>query len=321
MSVNAIPKRKTTALARPLDRKRTFWANMKRDKFLYLVILPSVVYYLIFLYKPMWALQIAFKDYTPYRGVMGSPWIGFEHFISFFTGPYFWRTLRNTLVINLYSLAFGFPAPIILALMLNEVRSNKFRRTIQTITYMPHFISAVVVVGIVTNFLSPTTGIINVIIEKLGGEKTYFLTKPEYFRGIYTIMGIWKEVGFNSIVYIAALSGIDVQLYEACTIDGGGRWARIWHVTLPGILPTVVIMLIMKVGSLLECGYETIILLYQPATYETADVISSYVYRVGLTDGRHSFATAVGLFNSVVALILVVGANYVSRRVTETSLW
>ena len=287
---------------------------------LYLMLVPFVLYFLIFLYKPMWGLQIAFKDYSLFGGMAASEWIGFDNFKTFLSGPYFWRLLRNTVLIGSYALIFGFPIPVILAILMNEVRSQNCKKVIQTMLYLPYFVSTVVVAGIVTNILAPS-GIVNVILEKLGFESIYFLTDPKYFRTIYTVMGIWQSAGYSAVIYLAALSGIDVQLYEACQIDGGNKARQMWHITLPGIAPTVVIMLIMNCGGIINVGSEAIILLYQPATYETADVISTYVYRIGLTDGDYGLATAVGLFNSVIGLLFVVTANTISKNVSEYSLW
>lgn len=289
---------------------------------LYLLLIPFLAWYVLFMYKPMYGLQIAFKDFSLFKGIEGSTWVGLEHFKQFFNGPYFWRTLKNTLMLSLYQLIFAFPAPIVLALLLNEVRNRLFQKFVQTFTYLPHFISIVVVAGIVTNFLAPSTGIVNSILQLLGGEKLYFLTKPEYFRTIYIIsMDIWKEMGFGAIVYIAALAGVNPALYEAAKIDGANRFQIIWNVTLPSIIPTIAIMLILKIGQLMEVGYEAIILLYQPATYETADVISTYVYRSGLQEGQYDLATAAGLFNATVSLLLVITANRLSKKLTETGLW
>ena len=296
-------------------------ACLKRDYQLYLILIPFLVYLAMFVYKPMYGLQIAFKDYSLFKGIGGSPWNGLENFKGFFTGPYFWSTFRNTLIISVYSLVFSFPFQIVLAILFNELPFRRLKTVTQTFSYLPHFISAVVIAGMVTNFLSPSYGLVNLIIEKLGGEKKYFLTRPEYFRGIYTVMGIWTEAGFGSIIYLAALSGIDVQLYEAARIDGAGKWKQIWNVTLPGLRPTIVIMLLTNLGNILNVGYETIILLYQPVTYETADVISTYVYRLGLINGDYATATAAGFFNSVAALILTVTANRISRKISEISLW
>lgn len=296
--------------------------NLVRDRYLYLLLIPFLAWYIIFAYKPMYGLQIAFKDFSVYKGIEASPWVGFEHFESFFKSPYFWRLLKNTVLLSLYQLLFAFPVPIILALLFNELKNGVFKSTVQTFTYLPHFISVVVVAGIVTNFLAPSNGIINILIEMMGGEKQYFLTNPDYFRTIFIgSMDIWKEAGFGTIIYIAALSGVNPALYEAAVIDGANKWKQMWHITLPAIIPTIAIMLVMKVGSMLEVGYEAIILLYQPATYEAADVINTYVYRSGLQDARYDLATAVGLFNAVVGFILVVFANKMSKKLTDTGLW
>lgn len=304
----------------PLNFKKKI-KEIKNDKWLYILLIPFLAYYVVFLYRPMYGLQIAFKDYSLFKGINGSPWIGLENFRTFFKGPYFFRTLKNTLLLNVYSLIWSFPMPIILALLLNEVKNLRFRKTVQTVSYLPHFVSIVVITGIVTTFLSPSSGIINIIIEKFGGKRIYFLTKPEYFRTIYITMNIWKEAGFSSIIYFAALSGVDPQLYDAAVVDGANKWRQIWNVTIPGIAPTIIIMLIMRLGNLLNTGYESIILLYQPSTYETADVISTYVYRAGLQEGNYKLATAVDIFNSVVALFLTWVANKISQKVSETSLW
>lgn len=292
-----------------------------QDRFLYMLLIPFIAWYVVFEYMPMYGLQVAFKDYKLFRGMSGSEWVGLEHFRTLFSDPYFWRNLKNTFLISLYSLLFAFPAPIALALLLNEVRNALFKKVVQTLTYLPHFVSIVIVAGLVTNFLAPTNGLFNIVLDKLGFDKIYFLTKAEYFRTIYITSTIWKEVGFGAILYIAALSGINPELYEAAVIDGANKWKRVIHVTLPGIAPTIIIMLIMKIGSLLSVGYEYIILLYQPATYSTADVISTYVYRTGLQEGNYDFATAVGFFNSVVSLTLIFFANKMSQKVSETSLW
>lgn len=302
-------------------RLKVIKRNLIRDRYLYMLLVPFIAWFLIFQYKPMYGLQIAFRDYSLFKGIAGSPWVGFENFNTFFNSEYFLRTIKNTALISFYSLLFAFPAPIILALLLNEVRNKVFKQSIQTITYLPYFISIVVVAGIVTNFLAPS-GIVNVFIEMLGFEQIYFLTIPEYFRTIYiSSMEIWKDIGFSAIIYIAAIAGVNTQLYEAAVIDGASRWKQTIHVTIPAILPTVVIMLIIKVGNLMEVGYEAILLLYQPATYETADIINTYVYRAGLQSGRYDVAAAAGLFNAVVSLILVVLANQISKKLTNNGLW
>ncbi|NMA85371.1 MAG: sugar ABC transporter permease [Epulopiscium sp.] len=307
--------------SRFVEYMRQLGKDIVRDRYLYLLLIPFVAFFLIFTYKPMYGLQIAFKDYSLFKGITASPWIGFENFRVFFKSPHFIRVLKNTLMINLYGLVFGFPIPIILALLFNEVKNDKFKRVAQTLTYLPHFVSVVVVAGLVVNFLAPTHGMVNHIIEALGGERVYFLIKPEYFRTIFTGMNIWKETGFGAVIYIAALAGVDPQLYEAAVVDGATKWKQMIHVTIPGILPTVTIMLILRIGKMLEVGYEAILLLYQPATYQTADVISTYVYRAAMEQGNYAMATAVELFNAIIAIILVYGANKFSKKFSETSLW
>lgn len=292
-----------------------------RDWQLYAMLAVVVIWYLLFVYRPIYGLQIAFKDYNTYKGIWGSPWVGLRNFMEFFQSPYFGRTIRNTLIINIYSLLFEFPAPIILALLLNDIYNVKFKKIVQTLSYLPYFISIVVIAGLVINFLSPSNGIINLLVERLGGDKVYYLSKKEYFRTIFISMNIWKGVGFASLVYIGALSAIDTELYEAAKIDGANKFKQLWHVTLPGIMPTIIIMLIMRLGTLLAVGYEAIILLYQPSTYETADVLSTFMYRTGLVTGNYDIAAAVGLFESCAGFILVVIANYISKRVSKISLW
>ena len=282
--------------------------------------LPVVAHYLLFHYVPMYGAIIAFKEFSPAAGIWRSPWVGLEHFKAFFESYYFWRVLRNTIAISLSSLLFSFPAPITLALLLNEVQSTRFKRVTQTISYMPHFVSLIVICGIIVDF-SAERGLFNDVIGLLGGERGNLLVRPELFRPIYIASGIWQEVGWGAIIYLAALSGIDPQLYEAATLDGAGKWKQMLYVTLPGLVPTIVILLILRIGQLMNVGFEKIILLYNANTYETADVISTFVYRRGLLEFSFSFSTAVGLFNSVVNFLLLLGANRLSRRFSETSLW
>lgn len=287
---------------------------------LYLLVIPVIAFYIMFKYKPMYGALIAFKDFTPIKGFDGSEWVGVKHFARFFSSPYFGRLIKNTFLLSFYNLLFGFPAPIILALMLNEVKNTTFKKITQTVTYLPHFLSLVVICGMVTDF-SLTNGLFNNIIEFFGGTRTPLLQYEENYRTIYVISGIWKEVGWGTIIYLAALAGIDMQLYEAAKIDGANRWKQTIHVTLPGITPQIVILLIMKIGNLMSMGYEKTILLYNPAIYDTADIISSYVYRVGLLNAEWSYSTAIGLFNSLINCILVISANYISKKTTENSLW
>lgn len=288
---------------------------------LYVMLIPFVVYFILFKYKPMAGIAIAFQDYSVFKGMLGSEWVGFKHFEAFLSSPYFVRVLKNTIVLNLCCLVTTFPAPIVLALLLNEVKERKLKSTIQTLTYMPHFISTVVIAGIVINLLSPSYGLITNVVEKFTGERIYFITKPEYFRTIYITMNLWQSMGYDSIVFLAAIAGIDVQLYEAAAIDGASKLKRVWHVTLPGMLPTIMTMLLIRIGGLLSSSTESILLLYQPATYEVSDVIGTYVYREGLDNANYSFATAVGLFNSVIALMLVGAANWTSNKLTKVGLW
>ncbi|WZL79751.1 ABC transporter permease subunit [Eubacteriales bacterium mix99] len=296
--------------------------DFKRNRYIYLMALPVLVYYLLFHYQPMYGAIIAFKDFTPAKGILGSPWAGLKHFRTFFTGPYAFRLIRNTFLISFYELIFGFPAPLLLAILMNEVMAPRYKRVIQTLSYLPHFISLVVICALIKNFTA-STGLVNDIIALLFGEgaRSTLLQDPSNFRTVYVVSGIWQGVGWGSIIYLAAISKIDQQLYEAAIIDGAGRFARMLHVTLPGILPTIIIMLILRMGSLMSVGFEKVFLLYNSGIYETADVISTYVYRRGIIDTDWSFSAAVGLFNSVVNFILVVAANFISGKVSETSLW
>lgn len=314
----------TLTTTRPVARPTTFWSKVvkdfRRNKYIYLMLAPVVLYYLVFHYVPMYGAQIAFKDYIPARGIWGSPWIGFEHFQDFFRSIYFWRLIRNTLAINVLDIALGFPAPIILALLLNELTSERFKRTVQTITYMPHFISLVVVVGMVIDFTA-RDGLINQLSALFGVQPIAFLQRPDMYWFIYVLSGVWQSIGWGSIIYLAAITGIDPTLYEAAKVDGANRFRQIWNVTLPGIMPTIILLLILRVGQMMTVGYEKTILLYNPLTLETADVISSYVYRKGILDADFGFSSAVGLFNSVINFALLIAANRISRRLSQNSVW
>ncbi len=305
------------------NASRTRWLiqHFKREWQIYLLLAPLVIWFLLFLYKPMYGLQIAFKDFSLFKGVDASPWVGLEHFRSLFDSDMFLRAIKNTFIISFLNLMIGFPMPIILALMFNEIVQGKFRKTVQTIVYLPHFISLVIIAGIVINIFSPSTGVVNLLLMKLGFEPIYFLTQPEWFRPIFIGSGIWQEAGFQSIVYLAAIAGVSPSLYESAVVDGASRWQMMWKITLPCILPTIIIMLIIRIGNLLEVGFELIILLYQPATFQTADVINTFIYRQGLVGNQYDVAAAAGLFNAVVAFVLVMTANSISRRFTRTSLW
>ncbi len=295
--------------------------DLKRDWLLYAMLAPALIWFIVFLYAPMGGLTLAFKQFSPFKGIAASPWIGLEHFQTLFESEAFWRALRNTLVISGLSLLISFPVPIVLALMINEVRSKRLRQTVQTLVYLPHFISAVIVAGIVVAMLSPTAGVVNNALAALGLEREYFLTRPEWFRTIFIASNVWKEAGFDSIVYLAAIMGISPTLYESAQVDGASRWQMITRITLPAIVPTIAVLLVIRLGGILDVGYETIILLYQPSTYETADVINTWIYRQGLQNAKYDLATAAGVFNALVALVLVLVANAVSRRLTKTGVF
>jgi putative aldouronate transport system permease protein len=326
MSVGAAPddaptgRTGTQRRAKPSGIQR-IGDHLRREWQLYLMLLPTIIWLLVFLYKPMYGLQIAFKDYSIFRGIAASPWVGFEHFEVLFGSEQFLRALRNTVILSFYTLIFGFPMPIILALMFNEILKQSFKKTAQTIVYLPHFISSVIIAGIVITAFSPTAGIVNTVMGWFGLDSIYFLTKPEWFRPIFVGTGIWQEAGFQSIVFLAAIAGVSPTLYESAVVDGASRWQMMWRITIPSILPTIIIMLIIRIGNILEVSFEMIILLYQPATFETADVVNTFVYRQGLQSGQYDFAAAAGLFNAVVAFVLVMAANTISRRYSRTSLW
>ena len=295
--------------------------NIRNHPLLYVLALPVVAYYLIFNYYPMYGVLMAFQDFKPALGIWGSKWVGLKHFEKFIGGIYFWRLVRNTLSINLGMLLVGFPIPILFALLLNEIPHRGFQRVTQTVTYMPHFISSVVVCGLMLQFCG-SNGILTRMLAALGlTPQTNLFTVPSLFQPLYIGMNVWKNMGWDSIIFFAALTSVDSELHEAAQIDGAGRWHRMLHVTLPAIMPTVVILLIMRIGNLMSLGWDQIILLYNERVYETADVISTYVYRMGLTKFEYSFGSAVGLLNSVINVILLMGANALSRKVNETSLW
>ncbi len=296
------------------------WRDLKRYRGAYLFVIPVILYYILFCYKPMYGIIIAFKDFSPAAGIMGSEWVGLQHFSDFFGSYYFGRILKNTLTISLKSIILGFPAPIIFALLLNEIRNNGFKRVTQTVSYLPHFISMVVICGMIHLFTSDK-GIITYIMSLFGGEKVSMLTNPSYFVPIYVISGIWQEMGWDSIIYLSALSSLDYELYEAAKLDGANRWQQTLYVTLPGISGTIIIMLLLRIGNIMNVGYEKIILLYNAGIYETADVISSFVYRKGLLEYQWSYSAAVGIFNSVINFIIVVLFNKLSKRFTDVSLW
>lgn len=288
---------------------------------LYLFILPALIYFLVFHYGPMYGIQIAFKDFAANKGIWGSPAVGFKHFQVFLDSFYFWTIIRNTLGITLYTLAVGFPIPILLALMINEVKTGTFKRVVQTVTYAPHFISTIVMVGMILIFLSPSTGIVNQVIQALGMKPVFFISRPEYFKSLYVWTGVWQNTGWNSIIYLAALAGIDTQLHEAAMMDGATKLQRIRHINIPGILPTVIILLILNTGNMMNVGFEKVFLMQNPLNVEASEVISTYVYKVGLMNAKYSFSAAIGLMNSVINFILLLSVNLIAKRTSETSLW
>lgn len=295
---------------------------VKKDKALLLLILPGLLAYIVFRYVPMYGVLMAFQDYKISKGILQSPWVYFDQFKEFFTGYDAWKIIRNTFLLSIYSLLWGFPIPVVFALLLNELKVKTFKNLVQTVSYLPHFISTVIVVGLVVNLLDYNNGVVNnILVNVFGMKQVNFLIEPAYFRTIYVSMNVWKDFGWGSIIYLAAITGIDTTLYEAAIIDGANRFKQMLHVTLPGIIPVATIMLILNLGRILDVGFESVILLYKPLTYETADIISTYVYRRGLIDMDFSFATAVGLFQSVIGLVFIVSANKLARRFSETSLW
>lgn len=312
---------KLTCRARVGKYKNALVRDVRKNYELYLLSLPTFIFFIIFMYGPMYGVQIAFKDFIETKGIWGSPWVGFEHFTRFFNSYSCWTLIKNTLGISLYSLIVGFPAPIILALMLNEVKCRKFKKTVQMVTYAPHFISTVVLVGILLVFLSPQTGILNNARAAMGLGRVNYMAEPAAFKTIYVLSGLWQGVGWSSIIYISTLSGIDPQLHEAAIMDGANKLQRIWHIDLPGILPTATILLIMNMGNIMSVGFEKIFLMQNPLNMQTSDVISTYVYRMGLVSAEYSFSTAVGLFNSVINMVLLVSVNMITKKLGGNSLW
>jgi putative aldouronate transport system permease protein len=294
----------------------------KKNKYIYLMLIPVIAFYFIFCYLPMYGVLLAFQSsYSPTKGILGGDWIGFDNFTMFFQGFYFGRLLKNTLILSFYSIVIGFPAPIILALMLNEVESKIFKSAVQTVSYLPHFISVVVIVGMIKTFSALDGGLFNTVRVLFGFQPIMFLAEKSMFRPLYILSNVWQGAGWASIMFLAALSNIDAQLYEAAKIDGAGRWKQLLHVTVPGIAPTIVMLFIIRLGGIMNSDFQKILLMQTSATYETSDVISTYVYRIGMLSGDYTTSTAVGLFNSVVNFALLILANSISRKVNETSLW
>lgn len=295
--------------------------RLQKDKWLYFLLLPGLLYFLIFKYVPMWGVLLAFKNYQPYTGFWNSEWVGVEHFRLFFSNPEFFMLLRNTLLLSFYNLLFFFPAPIILAILLNEVRIAIFKRSVQTLIYVPHFISMVIVASMTYVFLTTAGGPVNELIYAYTGQKIEFLASPGWFRPIIIIQTIWKECGWGTIIFLAALAAVDVEQYEAAIMDGANRWKQIWHITLPSISSTIIILLILRMGNVLENGFEQIYLMLNPLNREVAEVFDTYVYMMGITQGAFSYSTAVGLFKAIIGVILVLGSNYLAKKFGQSGLY
>lgn len=308
---SARPERKPSPV---LKRIRRYWQ-------LYALIFPVIVYFIVFHYFPMYGVQIAFKNFMASKGIAGSPWVGWAHFERFFDSYYLWRLLRNTIGISLYELAVSFPFPILLALMLNEVRHSKFKKFVQTITYAPHFLSTVVLVGMLFLFLSPYGGLVNQLLASVGLKPVSFMTEPAWFKSVFVFSGVWQQMGWSSIIYLAALSAVDPQLHEAATVDGASRFKRILHINLPGIMPTIVILLILNMGTVMSVGFEKVFLMQNDLNIDASEVISTYVYKAGILGSQFSYSAAIGLFNSVANFLLLILVNRIARRLNETSLW
>jgi putative aldouronate transport system permease protein len=303
-----------------LSGRRTFAEVLRRDAWLIAFSLPAVVYMVVFNYWPMWGLQIAFKRFSPVLGIWGSPWTGFDNMSRFFNSPYFVRTLTNTLSISFLQVALGFPAPIILALFLNQLTNTRFKKVVQTVTYAPHFISVVVMSGMIILFLSPSIGIANNIIRAFGGEAVFFMTKPKLFPWIFVVTGIWQNAGWGMIIYLAAISSIDPTLYEAAVVDGATRLHRIIHIDLPSLMPTITIVLILRLGRLMDVGWQKAYLLQNQLNLEASELIQTYVYKIGILQGEYHYATAIGLFNSVINLVLILLVNSIAKRMRQETL-
>ena len=308
--------------ALPAERQERFFPYFKRNWVLYMMVLPGLAVLIIFSYLPMSGIIMAFeKNYMPARGLMGSDWVGLEHFAKFFRSAFFERLMGNTLILGIQSLIFSFSTPILFALLLNELRNAAFRRVTQTISYFPYFISTVIVIGLLKDMTSVNGGVVNLLIQKITGNTINFFSDPGWFRPLYIISGLWTGMGYNSIIYLAAISGINPEMYESALLDGANRFQQAVHITLPSISSTIVILLILAVGGIVGNDYQKILLMYSPLMYKTADVISTYVYREGILGGGYSYTTAIGLFNSLISLVLVLGTNWLARKISDTSIF
>ncbi|MBH0168334.1 ABC transporter permease [Fictibacillus sp. 18YEL24] len=304
-----------------VPRKKTRRKKIMRNWELYLFVLPCLLWFVVFKYVPMYGIQLAFKQYIPTEGIWGSPWIGFQHFTRFFESYQFWTLIKNTLSLSLWAFVFTFPVPIIVALLLNQLASERYKKFVQTVIYAPHFISTVVLVGILFVFLSPTSGIVNHLIVLFGGEPILFMARPEWFKPLYVISGLWQETGWATIIYLAALAGVSPALHEAAIMDGANKWQRIWHVDIPGIRPTIVILLILAIGNIMNIGFEKAFLMQTDLNKSASAIIPTYVYEIGLQRAQYSFAAAIGLFNSVINLIMLLLVNRIVRKFGGNSLW
>jgi putative aldouronate transport system permease protein len=302
-------------------RQHRVWPQIKRNYELYLFLLPVIVLYLIFRYYPMYGVQIAFKEFTASLGIWGSEWVGFEHFVRFFQSYNFWTIIGNTLSLSVLSLLFGFPVPILVALMLNQLMAKRYKKFVQTVIYAPHFISTVVLIGMLNVFLSPNSGLVNHMIQFFGGEPILFMADAGWFRPLYILSGIWQETGFSTIIYLAALAGVSPELHEAAIMDGASKWKRVRHVDLPGILPTIIILLVLALGNVMSVGFEKAFLMQSDLNYSTSNILPTYVYEQGIQKAQYSFSAAIGLFNSVLNILLLFVVNRIARKLTETSLW
>lgn len=302
-------------------KKRSLALRYWDNRYLVILFLPGILYFLIFRYVPIYGLIIAFKDYNFSDGIFGSAWVGFDVFKEMFASRGFWEVFKNTVVISLLQFVTGFPAPILFALLLNEINSLMPKKVFQTISYLPHFVSWVILAGLFTQFLSPSTGPINILIQALGGKSIYFMADPQWFLFVLVITEVWKSIGWGSIIYLAAISGIDSEMYEAASIDGAGRWVKMKSITLPSLAPVITIMLILAIGKLVNDNFDQIFNMYNPSVYKVSDVMSTYLYRKGLEEMQYSLATAVGLFKNVIAFAMVIGANALAKRINDSGIW
>ena len=317
--MNVMKKKKEQKLVP--QHKRSFWGNLCYYKEYYLMLIPGILFFLVFCYGPMYGLVIAFQDYYPLKGVTGSKMVGLKHFRALFTDPFLLSVLKNTIVISFYKLLVCFPAPILLCLALNEISNYRFKKIAQSVSYLPHFVSWVVVSGIIIEFLSPSRGPINILLQNLGMEPIFFVAEPKYFRGVLVLSDLWKSVGWGSIVYLAAVTSVDPTLYEAAEMDGAGRIKKIIHVTIPALAPIITVMFIMESGKILNDSFEQVYNFLTPSTYAVGDVISTFVYRMGIQKMQYSFTTAVDLFKNIISFMLVVMTNYIARKTNDYALW